>query len=296
MFDPDYDSFLQVVAAGSLSAAARALRLSPASLSKRLTRLEDRLGVRLLHRTTRRLALTEPGRELLETLQPARLALQAVEDRIAGRGTAISGPLRMTAPTSFGRMHLAPCLPEFLIRFPQIDLQLDLTDQFVDMMDSDYDLAIRVTASVPNSLIGHRLATSDRVLCASPDYLARHGTPAKLADLRGHRLLAAVGQLPWHLDGPGGSVIHDGVSDVRTNSSEVVRELAEGGCGIALRSLWDVAPSLKSGTLVRVLPMYEGSHDVAVFAVHPPTPLIPARLRAMMDHLAIALGQRIAFS
>jgi len=293
MFDPDYDSFLQVVAAGSLSAAARALRLSPASLSKRLTRLEDRLGARLLHRTTRRLSLTEAGRELHATLVPARMALQATEDRIAGRGTAIAGPLRLTAPTSFGRMHLAPCLPEFIAQYPQIDLALDLTDQFVDLLDSDYDLAIRVTAHVPGSLVGHRLATSRRVLCASPGYLAGSGIPAALADLRGHRLLAADGQLPWHLDGPGGSTIHDGVSHVRTNSSEVVRELALDGCGIALRSLWDVAPALKSGALVRVLPMFEGSHDVAIFAVHPPMPMVSARLRAMIDHLAIALERRI---
>jgi len=293
MFDPDYDSFLQVVAAGSLSAAARALRLSPASLSKRLSRLEDRLGVRLLHRTTRRLSLTEAGRELHATLAPARLELQAVEDRIAGRGTAIAGPLRMTAPTSFGRMHLAPCLPDFMARYPQIDLELDLTDQFVDMLDCDYDLAIRVTANVPGSLVGHRLATSGRVLCASPAYLAQNSVPRTLADLRDHRVLAADGQLPWHLDGPDGSIVHDAVSRVRTNSSEVVRELALDGCGIALRSLWDVAPALKSGALVRVLPTFEGSHDVAIFAVHPPTPIISARLRAMIDHLTFAIERRI---
>ncbi len=293
MFDPDYDSFLQVVSAGSLSAAARALRLSPASLSKRLTRLEDRLGVRLLHRTTRRLSLTEAGRELHDALVPARIALQSVEDRLAGRGTAISGPLRITAPTSFGRMHLAPCLPEFLARYPQIDLTLDCTDQFADLLGSDYDLAIRVTAHVPASLVAHRLATSRRVLCASPAYLAAAGTPGALGDLRDHRLLAAEGQLPWHLDGPGGNVTHDGISHVRTNSSEVVRELAIEGCGIALRSLWDVAPALQSGALVRVLPAFEGSHDVAVFAVHPPMPVMPARLRAMIDHLAAALAGRI---
>ena len=293
MFDPDYDSFLQVLTAGSLSAAARALRLSPASLSKRLTRLEDRLGVRLLHRTTRRIALTEAGRDLHDTLTQTRGMLQAVEDRIAGRGTSIAGRLRMTAPTSFGRMHLAPCLPAFLLQHPQIDLTLDLTDQFVDLFASDYDLAIRVTANVPVSLVGHRLATSGRVLCASPAYLASNGVPATLADLRGHRLLAADGQLPWHLAGPGGSTVHDGISHVRTNSSELVRELALDGCGIALRSLWDVAPALKSGALVRVLPMFAGSHDAAIFAVHPPTPLLNARLRAMIDYLALALDQRI---
>ena len=111
MLDPDYDLFAEIVAAGSLSAAARLVHLSPASLSKRLARLEERLGARLVHRTTRRLSVTPAGRELLDTLLPVRIALQAVEDRIVGRGTMIAGPLRVTAPTSFGRMHLAPLSP-----------------------------------------------------------------------------------------------------------------------------------------------------------------------------------------
>ena len=291
MFDPDYDLFVQIVAAGSISAAARARGASVASLSKRLARLEDRLGVRLVHRTTRRLALTAAGQDLHDTLLPLRASLEAAEDRIAGRHTLVSGALRITAPTSFGRMHVVPCLPAFLARYPKIDLAIDLSDEFVDLLDGTHDLAIRIGARIGAGLVGHRLATSTRLLCAAPDYLARFGEPATLADLGEHRLLATESQLPWHLDGPEGTVIQHGTSHIRTNSSEVVRELALGGCGIALRSLWDVAQALESGALQRVLPAYQGSQDVGIFVVHAPAPAVPARLRALIDHLSSHLAE-----
>lgn len=290
MFDPDYDLFVQIVEAGSISAAARARGQSVASLSKRLARLEQRLGVRLVHRTTRRLALTVAGKDLHDTLLPLRAALAAAEDRVAGRHALVSGPLRMTAPTSFGRMHVVPCLPAFLARHPDVDLAIDLSDEFADLLDGRHDLAIRIGARIGAGLVGHRLGTSRRVLCAAPGYLATFGEPASLADLARHRLLATDSQLPWHLDGPEGTVVQNGQSHIRTNSSEVVRELALGGCGIALRSLWDVADALAAGALARVLPHYQGSQDVGIFAVHAPAPAIPARVRALVDHLAAHLA------
>jgi DNA-binding transcriptional LysR family regulator len=290
MFDPDYDLFVQIVEAGSISAAARARGQSVASLSKRLARLEQRLGVRLVHRTTRRLALTVAGKDLHDTLLPLRAALAAAEDRVAGRHALVSGPLRMTAPTSFGRMHVVPCLPAFLARYPDVDLAIDLSDEFADLLDGRHDLAIRIGARIGAGLVGHRLGTSRRVLCAAPGYLATFGEPASLADLARHRLLATDSQLPWHLDGPEGTVVQNGQSHIRTNSSEVVRELALGGCGIALRSLWDVADALAAGALARVLPHYQGSQDVGIFAVHAPAPAIPARVRALVDHLAAHLA------
>lgn len=289
MFDPDYDIFVQIVEAGSISAAARGHAHSVASLSKRLARLEQRLGVRLVHRTTRRLALTTAGEDLLETLLPLRASLSAAEDRIGGRHILVSGPLRVTAPTSFGRMHVVPCLPAFLATYPDVELAIDLSDEFADLLDGRHDLAIRIGAQVGAGLVGHRLGTSSRVLCASPAYLHAFGEPATLADLVSHRLLATEGQLPWQLDGPQGTVMQSGPSHVRTNSSEVVRELAIGGCGIALRSLWDVGDALASGALKRVLPDYQGSQDVGIFAVHAPLPAIPARIRALIDHLALHL-------
>jgi DNA-binding transcriptional LysR family regulator len=291
MFDPDYDFFLQIVEGGSISAAARGQGVSVAGLSKRLVRLEQRLGARLLHRTTRRLALTAAGQELFDTLMPLRASLAAAEDRIAGRHALISGPLRMTAPTSFGRMHIVPCLPAFLALHKDVDLTIDLSDEFVDLLDGRYDVAIRIGARMGTGLVSHRLGTSRRVLCAAPAYLASFGEPDSLAALARHRLLATDSQLPWQLDGPEGTVLLQGQSHIRTNSSEVVRELALGGCGIALRSLWDVTDALETGALRRLLPQYEGSQDVGIFAVHAPAPSIPARIRALVDHISANLAE-----
>lgn len=291
MFDPDYDLFLGIVEAGSISAAARTRGMSTAALSKRLARLEERLSARLIHRTTRRLALTPAGHDLHDALLPLRTSLNAAEERISGRHALVSGPLRMTAPTSFGRMHVVPCLPAFLANNPNVELSIDLSDEFADLLDGSCDLAIRIGAQIGTGLIGHRLSTSRRVLCAAPSYLAAFGEPTSLGDLAGHRLLATTSQLPWQLDGPEGTVSHNGHSHIQTNSSEVVRELALGGCGIALRSLWDVGEALRQGALRQILPQYQGSQDVGIFAVHAPTPALPARLRALIDHLAAHLHQ-----
>jgi DNA-binding transcriptional LysR family regulator len=290
MFDPDYDLFLAIVEAGSISAAARALGASTAALSKRLARLEERLSARLVHRTTRRLALTPAGQDLHDALLPLRSSLKAAEERVSGRHTHVRGPLRLNAPTSFGRMHVVPHVPTFLAAHPDVRLQLDLSDEFADLLDGSCDLAIRIGAKIGTGLVGHRLGTSHRVLCAAHGYLAAFGTPETLADLKHHRLLATTSQLPWQLDGPEGTVTHPGQSHVRTNSSEVVRELALGGCGIALRSLWDVHEALASGALRRVLPQYQGSQDVGIYAVHAPTPALPARLEAFIAHLGAHLG------
>ncbi len=293
MIDPDYDLFLQVVEAGSISGAGRGRGLSAAAVSKRLARLEKRLGARLVNRTTRRLDLTPLGRELVRALLPVRQALLAVEERIAGRASRVGGLLRITAPTSFGRMHLAPSLATFVGQHSELELTLDLTDQFVDLMVGNYDVAVRVATRIDPGLVSHRLASSHRVLCASPEYLASRGEPVRLQDLSRHQLLAAQEQLPWQLHGPNGHSIVRATSYVSTNSSEVVRELALGGVGIALRSLWDVAAELEQGKLRRVLSAYEGSRDAAVMVVHPPAPVLPANLAALIDHLAVDLVPRL---
>ena len=281
MLDPDYEVFVAIVDAGGLSGAGRRLRLSPASVSKRLARL----GVRLLHRSTRRVALTGEGEVLHRDLVGVLAELKAAEDRVQGLGQRPTGPLRMTAPTSFGRIYLGGCLAAFLADNPLVELQLDLSDGFIDLTDAHYDLAIRVTGQPGSEFSAHRLARSPRVLCAAPGYVERQGTPRVLADLSVHRLLAAEGQLPWSLTGPDRVVRHKGDSAVRTNSSEMVRELTLAGVGISLRSLWDVWEDLAAGRLVRVLEEWEGSHEAWVQAVHTPRPRLPAALRAMIAHL-----------
>jgi len=286
MADPDYALFAEVIAGGSLSAAGRKLGISPAMVSKRLARLERRLGTQLIHRSTRRLSLTDAGEAFHRDILAILAAIAAAEARVSGQEGAPTGTLRVSAPTSFGRLHIAPHLAGFLAAHPAVRLRIDLSDGFADLVADRIDLAIRIAPAIDASLVAHRLGSSRRILCASPAYLAAHGSPARLADLARHRLIAADGQLPWRLDGPAGPVQVTGESKVATNSSEVVRELTLAGAGIALRSLWDVARDMADGRLVRVLSDYEGSADVGIFAVHPRGALVPASVRAFVAYLA----------
>ena len=283
--DPDYLLFARAVEAGSLSAAGRILNISPAMMSKRLSRLEARLGVRLIHRTTRRLALTEEGASLHRDLVAILDAIQQAEQRVTNRHRTASGPLRISAPTSFGRLHVAPHVARFLDLHPRVDLELNLSDAYEDLLAERIDIAIRITSDIPAHLEGHPLAANRRILCASPAYLAAHGAPGKIADLAHHRLLAADGQLPWRLVNGRARKLIDGQSHVRTNSSEIVRELALTGVGIALRSLWDVGDLIAQGSLVRVLDSWEGPADLAVHAVHPRAAGRPAAVDAFIAFL-----------
>lgn len=280
----DYALFVSIVEAGSLSAAGRRLRISPAMVSKRLARLESRLGAPLLHRTTRRLVLTEAGQAFYEDVAAIVEASRAAEARVAGRVGQPGGRLRVSAPTSFGRLHIVPHLATFLARFPRVELELDLDDGFVDLLAERIDVAIRISPAPGGSLVAHRLADNHRILCAAPSYIAAHGTPASIADLSRHRLLAAVHQLPWRLESPNGAISVDGESVVRTNSSEVARDLTIAGLGIALRSTWDIGPALRDGSLIHVLPEAAGATDVAIYAVQPRGAESVAGARAFVDH------------
>jgi len=267
--DPNYALFAKVVAEGSLSAAARALGISPAMASKRLARLEDRLGAQLLHRTTRRIALTEAGAELHREVAEILVRIGEAEARVRKTGRGPAGRLRVTAPTSFGRLHVAPLLPAFLACYPEVELEIDLSDDYVDMLDLQIHLAIRIATEPGPEFVARRIADNRRVLCAAPAYVAAAGLPATPADLAKHRLIAADGQLPWRLVSGHKRAEVAGPSHVRTNSSELIRELALGGVGVALRSLWDAGEALADGRLTRVLPEWEGSTEVGIYAVHP---------------------------
>ena len=284
--DADYALFAKIIESGSLSAAARAVGLSPAMVSKRLARLEARLGAALVNRTTRRLALTETGARFHADVLAILKAVAEAEARVAGDKDGPAGLLRVSAPTSFGRLHIAPHLKRFLDDYPRITLDLDLSDGFVDLMAARIDVAVRITPSVGGGVSARRLATNRRILCAPPAYIAAHGAPEDTAALARHQLLAATGQFPWRLTGGDGrTVAIDGISRVRTNSSEVVRELCIAGVGIALRSLWDVSADLAAGRLVRILPDCEGSADVGIYAVSPRRGEIVSAVRVFTDFL-----------
>jgi DNA-binding transcriptional LysR family regulator len=286
----DLEVFVRVIAAGSMSTAARDLGLSPAVVSKRIKRLEDKLGTRLLQRTTRQISLTEAGQGFHERVLTVLGGLEEAEAFASGRSSEVNGTLKISASTSFGRMHVAPHLKPFMEAHPDLAIHLVLSDEFTDIVGGGFDLAIRIAELNDSSLVARRLAPVRRVLCASPDYLAEHGTPATLDDLKKHRCLPAHNHDSWRLEGPNGPVTLRPEGMLITNSSEVIREAVIAGLGIALRSTWDVGAELKSGKLVQVLSQYESSRNVALSAVYPSRQFLPAKVRLFIDYLAELYG------
>ena len=205
----DMEIFARVITAGSLSAAGRELGLSPAVVSKRLKRLEERLGTRLLQRTTRQIALTEAGRGFHDRVVQILASIEEAEAYVSRRSDVARGTLKISAPTSFGRLHVAPHLGRFLETNPGLTVNLSLSDDFTDLVKDGVDVAIRIAELTDSSLVARRLAPNHRLLCATPDYLAAHGTPAGIADLARHALLATAGQDPWRLEGrEGAATVH----------------------------------------------------------------------------------------
>lgn len=286
----DLEVFVRVIAAGSMSTAARDLGLSPAVVSKRIKRLEDKLGTRLLQRTTRQISLTEAGLGFHERVLTVLGGLEEAEAFASGRSSEVNGTLKISASTSFGRMHVAPHLKPFMEAHPDLAIHLVLSDEFTDIVGGGFDLAIRIAELNDSSLVARRLAPVRRVLCAAPSYLAAHGTPETLDDLKKHRCLPAHNHDSWRLEGPSGPVALRPEGMLITNSSEVLREAVIAGLGIALRSTWDVGAELKSGKLVQVLPQYESSRNVALSAVYPSRQFLPAKVRLFIDYLAELYG------
>ncbi|QKV19249.1 LysR family transcriptional regulator [Oricola thermophila] len=286
----DLEIFARVVAAGSMSAAGRELGLSPAVVSKRLRRLEDRLGSRLLQRTTRQIALTEAGQGFYERVVAILAGVEEAEAFVSRRSAMARGTLKVTAPTSFGRLHVAPHLGTFMEANPDLAINLVLTDDFVDIVGEGYDVAIRIAELADSSLVARKIAPVRRILCAAPSYLKRHGTPQSLEALSGHNCLTHVSGEAWRLEGPNGPVSVRPNGTLMTNSSEVVREAVLAGIGIGLRSTWDIGPELASGELVQILPEYGGSRNIAVHAIYPSRQFLPVKVRLFIDFLTDLYG------
>ena len=291
----DLTLFLRVLDLGTISAAARSLDLSVAVASQRLKRLERSLGVRLLHRTTRQLRPTPEGIALAEQGRPLVEDLEALTGNLRKNAKDVAGTLRVTLPASFGRQYISPLLPAFLERHPRLRLHVDLADQMRDLVSEGFDLAIRIGALKNSELVATRLAANRRILCASPEYLRRHGTPKKPEDLTKHECLLMAahrdGADVWHLRGSGGQDVAVRVhSRLKSNLGEVIRDAALGGLGIALHSTWHVCEDLRAGRLKQVLPEYR-LPDSGIYAVMPQRRLVLPRVRAFVDFLTQQLGK-----
>ena len=280
--------FVAVAEAGSLSAAARELGLSLTSVSRQLAALEDRLGTRLILRTTRRLALTEAGRLYREQARRILSEVEEAEQALTAHQSEPSGRLHVAAPTLIGRLKLAPLLPEVLARHPRLSIDLTLTDRPVDLVEDGIDLAIRIGRLPDSSLIVRRLGHIRMQVCAAPGYLARRGEPAAPEDLAGHDCVvfaAAPGPVSWPFQTPAGRVTVPVAARIRANDLDAAVAAALAGAGLVRAPSWQVADLLAAGRLKPVLTAYERP-STPVQALFLPSRLLSPKIRLFADVLA----------
>lgn len=280
----------------NISAAGRDLGFAPAVASARLAKLEHTLGADLLHRSTRKVALSLEGAEFLPYAREI-LAQESAGRAALGQGqTQPTGTLRFTAPSTFAQLYIAPILPEFLVQYPGVNLDLRLSDSQFNLIEGSYDLAIRNSALEDTSLKGRKLAEDNRVLCASPEYLAQRGAPAKPSDLVDHDLIAFRDQEPRPLTSTDGS---SGEFDPRAARCQLTfddglsQKLATvSGAGISMNSLWSVHRELSEGSLVQVLPNYRVTDASVLWLVYPKANVLSAKVRVFMDFLLDRIGKQ----
>ncbi|HDS1735634.1 MULTISPECIES: LysR family transcriptional regulator [Pseudomonas] len=251
----DMRIFAQVMEAGSFTAAAERLGLSKQFVSRRLMQLEERLGVRLLNRSTRRLDATPLGQQYYESALRLLGEVQQVEQDISGQTPSLRGTLRLSAPLSFAMSHLGCLLTEFLQLHPQLIVEIDLSDRAVDLIGEGYDLALRIGSLEDSSLVARRIASVERLYCASPDYLAARGTPLAPEDLRGHDCLpyGHSRQVQWQFTGPAKGTAIAVSGRMRANNGELLRDAAIAGMGVTYLPAFIVEQALAEGRLVPLL-------------------------------------------
>jgi DNA-binding transcriptional LysR family regulator len=282
--------FAKVAGAGSFSAAARALGLSQTMVTKHIAALEARLGVKLFHRSTRRLSLTEAGRNYLESTERILAELEAADSAVAADRVEPRGLLRVNAPVSFGQDQIAPLIPEFVRRYPRLQIELGLNDRLVDLAEEGWDLAVRIGNLADSSLIARRIAPCRTVLAAASPYLAAHGAPRSVADLARHNCLGytlsrLTGADRWSF-GTRAETTVTIAGNLRANNGDALRAAAVAGQGIIYQPTFVIAEDLRAGRLV-ALNLDQPTVELGgIYAVYLPERNPPAKLRAFIDFLA----------
>jgi DNA-binding transcriptional LysR family regulator len=287
-------AFAAVVDAGSFVRAAEALQVSKTAVSRLVGDLERRLGVRLLHRTTRKLSLTTEGEVFHERCRDLLAGVEEAEAELTARAGEAIGLLRVNVPVSFGLMHLAPLWPAFMQQHPKITLEVTLSDRVVDLVEEGCDLAVRIARLTTSSLVSRKLASTRLILCASPEYLRRHGVPSHPSEIARHVVfsytLLAMGE-QWTFQGPKGPVSIDVSPRLRSNSGDTCCAAALHHQGIVLQPSFMVDTHLQSGALVEVMPEYR-SIDLGVYAVYASRKHMTPKVRLLIDFLVDAFRGR----
>lgn len=274
--------FLRVADRRAVTSAARDVSLSPASASARLAKLEDLLGFQLFNRTTRAVSLTTDGTAFLPYVEHILETLDAGLNNVHGNDEEAKGILRMAMPGSFGRMHVLPLLHKFQALYPKVELDLRLSDEFIDIMEGGYDLSIRNALLVDSNLVAKKLTEDHRLLIASPEYLKKHGTPSTIEELQSHRCVTLAGnnqvkfQNGQNINIPRASSVNDG---------EAMRMMIEQGLGVGIKSLWNASESLRTGRLIEVLPAFPLLTEASIWAIYPKGRIVIPKVRVMVDFL-----------
>jgi DNA-binding transcriptional LysR family regulator len=291
----EMQAFVAVVDAGSFVRGADALQMSKSVVSRLVGELETRLGVRLLQRTTRRLSLTREGELFHDRCRDLLSGLVDAEVEVTQHAGDVKGELRVSAPVTFGLMHLAPLWPRFMDEHPNLLLDVTHGDRLVDLVDEGYDVAVRIARLPSSSLVSRRLAATRLILCASPKYLCDHAAISHPADLAAHPVfsfkLLATGE-QWHFEGPEGAVVVKVNPRMRSSSGEACCVAALAHKGLILQPSFLVGEHLASGALVEVLPAYR-STELGIYAVYPSRKQLAPKVRRMVDFLAVAFAQPV---
>jgi DNA-binding transcriptional LysR family regulator len=287
------ETFVAVVAKGSLTAAANAEGIAPAMVGRRIAALEQRLGVKLLLRTTRRLSLTHEGSAFLEACQRVLADLATAEASVSAGGVKASGHLRITAPAGFGRRHVAPLVPRFLERHPEVSISLNLSDRVVDIVNEGVDCAVRVGDLPDSSLVSVRLADNRRLCVATPEYLARAGTPQRPSDLERHECLTLSSDASqtrgWAFVVDGELIHLRPRGRLDCSDGQVLHDWCRAGLGIAWRSTWEVEDEIASGALTSLLEDFRAPPN-GIYAVFAQRKHLALRVRLWIDFLKHSYG------
>jgi DNA-binding transcriptional LysR family regulator len=288
--------FARVVETRSFTAAARALATTTSAVSKRIAKLEDRLGARLVERTTRRVSPTDAGVAFYERCARILAEIDDAEIAVARFGSEPRGTLKASVPVIFGELHIAPLLPEFAARYPEVRLDISLSDRLVNMLEEGFDMSVRISSMNDSSLVARKLANGHGVVVASPAYLKKHGTPKVPTDLSAHeciRYSLLTAQREWRFRVRGRDVSVPVRARLQLNHGGAIREAALAGLGLARLPHFAVAHALRDGHLVTVLEDFVLS-DLSVFAVYPAGKQPRPTVRAFADFLAAKLPARLA--
>jgi DNA-binding transcriptional LysR family regulator len=287
--------FARVVETESFSAAARVLGISKSAASKQVSRLEDRLGVRLLNRTTRRLSLTEAGAAFYAACERVVAEAEAAEAAVRRLAAAPRGTLKVNVPMSFGMLYLAPALPDFMARYPELAVDMVLNDRLVDLVEEGFDMGVRIGRLTDSSLIARRLGPNRMLLYAAPSYLSRHGRPETPRDLLRHECLVYSYQRnvgDWRFRGPDGEETRLRVKGRLTiNNGDALHAAALGGLGITLQPSFICGGDLEAGRVERLLPDWQAARESSIYAVYPASRNLLPKVRVFVDFLAERFGE-----